>query len=107
MHPLTHQLATQRASSDGEARIVAHSGDLFIVTPTGEVWQVFDSEGPNGETRANPRDDVRVWARIFISGATGNPVRIYRFGIGESRSTSPIRLLLQLERAKTGDDRAA
>ena len=106
MHPLTHQLAVKRASLDGEARIVAHAGSLSIVNAAGETWHVFDAEGPTGELRACPLNDERIWARVFIN-ADGEARRIYRFGLTESRSTAPLALLGQLERAKAGDARAA
>lgn len=107
MHPITHQLAVKRASLDGEPRIVAHSGTISIVTPSGEVWQVFDSEGPGRQMRACPLSDDRVAARIFIRTDGDNSVRIYRFGLDESRSAGPRPLLAQLERALTGDDMVA
>lgn len=107
MHPLTHEIALKRASFDGEPRIVAHAGTISIVTPSGEIWQVFDSEGPGGEMRASPRSDPQVWARIFILAGRDNVARIYRFGISESRSTGAGQLLAQLMRAKAGDERAA
>ena len=106
MHPLTHELAVKRASLDGEPRIVAHAGTMSIVTPGGEIWQVFDSEGPNREMRACPLSDARVWARIFIR-AGDSAARIYRFGVAESRSTGAWTLLAQLERASVGDELAA
>ena len=107
MHPLTHQLAVNRAGLDGEPRIVAHSGTISIVTPTGEVWQVFDSEGPGGHMRACPLNDDRVAARIFVRTGADTKVRIYRFGVDELRSTAPRPLLSQLERAIAGDEMAA
>ena len=96
----------KRASADGEPRIVSHGTTISIVTPRGEVWRVFDSEGPDGDTRTMPRNDTAVWARIFV-GDDGVIVRIYRFGIGESRGVTARRLMEQLERAKLGDERAA
>jgi hypothetical protein len=54
-----------------------------------------------------PRNDSRVWARVFIGSEAGQPVRIYRFGVGESRSIVANRVLDQLERAKRGDECAA
>jgi hypothetical protein len=107
MHPVTRELAVKRASTDGEPRLVAQGKTIYIVTPRGEIWQVFDSEGPDGEMRAMPKNDMGVWARIFVGAEANSPVRIYRFGIGESRSPSARRLYEQLERAKLGDERAA
>lgn len=106
MHPLTHELAVKRASLDGEPRIVAHAGTIWIVTPQGAIWQVFDSEGPDGSMRAYPLSDDRVAARIFVRVDGADTVRMYRFGLGESRSTGAQPLARQLERAMTGDDLA-
>jgi hypothetical protein len=101
MHPLTRELAVKRASSDGQSRIVAQANSLFIVTPDGAVWQVFDADLLTGETHSTPRDYADVWARIFIGADEGQPVRIYRFGAGESRSTAAHRIYEQLERARS------
>ncbi len=103
MHPLTAEISVKRTSLDGEPRIIAHGGMTSIVTPSGEIWHVLDSEGPDGETHMSPVNDARVWARIFIDAATETQVRIYRFGAGESRSTLARTLFAQLERAKVGD----
>jgi hypothetical protein len=99
MHPLTQELATKRASLDGAPRIVAHEGTISVVTPNGQIWQVFDSEGPNGEMRPYPLSDDRVYARIFVRMDQEAEPRIYRFTPEESRSTSAVALQSQLERA--------
>lgn len=103
VHPLTHELAVKRANTDGEPRIVAHAGTLSIVTPGGEIWQVFDSDGPNKGMRPCPLSDDRVWARVFIRADDDTAARIYKFGPGESRSTGPWPLLAQLAYAKSGE----
>lgn len=100
MHPLTQELATKRASLDGEPRIVAHGGVISIVTPNGEIWQVFDLDSPNGEMRDYPLSDDRVYARIFVRMDAQSEPRIYRFASDESRSTGPVPLLTQLEGAR-------
>jgi hypothetical protein len=107
MHPQTRQLAVNQASADGEARIIADSGGMFLVTPGGDLWQVFDFEGQNGETRADPRNSPGVRARIFVGIETNATVRICRFDAGESRSTVPRSLLEQLERGIRQDEQAA
>ena len=94
------------ASLDGEPRIVSHGGTTSIVTPTGEIWHVLDSEGLDRETHMSPRNDTRVWARIFVQAEGEQTVRIYRFGLGESRLTTARALSQQLERARLGDARA-
>jgi hypothetical protein len=100
MHPLTQELATKRANLDGEPRIVAHGGVISIVTPTGEIWQVFDLDSPDGAMRDYPLSDDRVYARIFVRMDAQAEPRIYRFAAGESRSTGPVPLLMQLEGAR-------
>jgi hypothetical protein len=103
MHPVTHELAVQRANLDGEPRIVAQAGTLSIVTPRGEIWQVFDSDGPGKGMRSCPLSDDRVWARVFIRADDDSTARIYRFAAGESRSTAPWPLVAQLAFAKAGE----
>ena len=107
MHPQTRQLAVNHASADGEARIIADSGGMFLVTPRGDLWQVFDFEGSDGETHAEPSNSPGVRARIFVGIETNPAVRICRFEAGESRSTVPRNLLDQLERGSREDERAA
>jgi hypothetical protein len=106
MHPLTREISVKRTSLDGEPRIIAHGGMISIVTPSGEIWHVLDSEGPDGVTHMSPRNDAGIWARIFIEAETEERTCIYRFGIGESRSTIAQRVFAQLERAKGDDARA-
>jgi hypothetical protein len=107
MHPLTRELALRQACSDGNPRVVVDTRTMFIVTPEGEIWRIFDSQGTDGEPRVTPRNEPGIVARIFIKTGEERPYCIYRFGLGESRSTSPHRLFLQLERAKAGDAQAA
>ena len=106
MHPLTHHVAVSRSLADGAPRIIARQNVAYLVTPCGEVWQVFDTDGQDWVSGGVPRNDIAVLARIFVDVGPGT-VRIYRFGLGESRSITPWRMAEQLERAKMGDDRAA
>lgn len=109
MHPLTHHLAVARSRADGEPRIIAQQNSMYLVTPAGEVWQVFDTDGRGWPGGGRPRNDPAVVARIFVASEDGvaGVVRIYRFGVAESRFITVWRMLEQLERAKLGDDRAA
>jgi hypothetical protein len=92
--------------SDGMPRIIARQNSMYIVTPKGAVWQVFDADTREG-MGSIPRNDQDVLARIFVGTDEGSTVRIYRFGLGEARSVTAWRMLEQLERALLGDDRAA
>jgi hypothetical protein len=104
----THHLAVTHAMADGSPRLIARQTTMFIATPAGEVWQVFDSDAISWADGGLPRNDAEVVARIFVrAGSGGRTSRIYRFGIGESRSVTAWRMMEQLERAMIGDDRAA
>jgi hypothetical protein len=100
MHPLTGQLAAVMASTDAIPRLVRQFTALFLVTPQGDVWRIFDSDGPDNETRSAPTNEPHVWARIFIGSGVTPIVRVYRFLDGESRSISAGRLYEQLGSAK-------
>lgn len=92
--------------SDGMPRIIARQTSTFIVTPSGAVWQVLDADARSCIGGGVPRNDSEVVARIFVA-AEDRAVRIYRFGLRESRAVTAWHLLEQLERAMVGDDRAA
>jgi hypothetical protein len=96
MHALTGQLAAVMASTDAIPRLVRQFSALFLVTPQGDVWRIFDSEGPETETRSTPTNDPHIWARIFIGSGATPVVRVYRFRDGESRSVNAERLFEQL-----------
>jgi hypothetical protein len=93
--------------SDGMPRIIARQNSMYVVTPKGSVWQVLDADTRSCIGGGVPRNDPDVLARIFVGTEDGNPIRIYRFGIGESRAVTAWGILEQLERALRGDDRAA
>jgi hypothetical protein len=102
MHPITGQLAAVVASTDAVPRLVRQFTALFLVTPQGEVWRIFDSDEPSGETRFAPTNDPHVVSRIFIGSGPNPIVRVYRFLDGEARSISAERLHEQLAAAKPG-----
>src|SRR4051812_37974868 len=54
MHPLTGQLAAVVASTDAVPRLVRQFTALFLVTPQGDVWRIFDSDEVSGNTRFSP-----------------------------------------------------
>ena len=100
MHPLTGQLAAVMASTDAVPRLVRQFTALFLVTPQGDVWRIFDSDEPSGDTRFAPTNDPSVISRIFIGSGPNPIIKAYRFLEVESRSISAERLYEQLAAAK-------
>src|SRR5687768_15229397 len=96
MHPLTGQLAAVVASTDAVPRLVRQFTALFLVTPQGDVWRIFDSDDASGETRYAPSSDPRVRTRVFIGSGARPVVRVYTFQGAEPRSISADRLHEQL-----------
>ena len=100
MHAITGQLAAVMASTDAVPRLVRQFTALFLVTPQGDVWRIFDSAEPSGDTRFAPSNDPHVCSRVFIGSGSQPIIRVYRFLDGEARSISAERLLEQLGIAK-------
>lgn len=96
MHPLTGQLAAVVASTDAVPRLVRQFTALFLVTPGGEVWRVFDSDDAAGATRYAPTSDSSVQTRVFIGSGARPVVRVYAFNDEESRTISAEQLFKQL-----------
>jgi hypothetical protein len=92
--------------SDGVPRIIARPNSTYVVTPQGAVWQVLDADARSCIGGGTPRNDPDVLARIFVN-AEDRSIRIYRFGIGESRAVTSWGMHEQLVRAMIGDDQAA
>src|SRR5215211_3051325 len=61
----THHLAVTHAMADGMPRLIARQTAMFIATPTGEVWQVFDADATDWIGGGLPRNNPDVLARIF------------------------------------------
>ena len=104
MHPLTGQLAAVVASTDAVPRLVRQFTALFLVTPQGDVWRIFDSDEESGNTRFAPANDPKVVVRVFIGSGTQPVIKLYAFTEGESRSISAERLYEQLGAAKLEDN---
>lgn len=100
MHPLTGQLAAVMASTDAVPRLVRQFTALFLVTPQGDVWRVFDSDDVSGATRYAPSSDPKVCTRVFIGSGPRPDIRVYAFKTGEPRSIDAERLYDQLVSAK-------
>jgi hypothetical protein len=100
MHPITGQLAAVMASTDGVPRLVRQFTALFLVTPTGDVWRIFDSDDATGESRFSPSSDPAVRTRVFIGSGAQPAIRVYAFQQSEGRSIGAERLYDQLQAAK-------
>jgi hypothetical protein len=90
------------ASTDAVPRTVRQSSALFLVTPRGDVWRVFDSDDENGVNRVAPGSDPFVRARVFIGSGPTPVIRIYEFRIDEPRTAVAERLNAQLLEARPG-----
>ena len=100
MRPLAKQLAAVMASTDGIPHVIRQFSVLYLVTPTGDVWRVFDSDDEAHVTRFAATHDPNVSTRIFIGSGPHAKVRAYRFLNGEDRSVSAERLSEQLEESR-------
>jgi hypothetical protein len=101
MRPLANQLAAVMASTDGIPRVIRESSVLYLVTPAGDVWRVFDSDDETRVTRFAATHDPSVSSRIFIGGGPRAVVRVYRFLKSEDRSVCAERLYEQLKESRT------
>ena len=100
MHPVTGQLAAVMASTDAVPRLIRQFTALFLVTPRGDVWRVFDSDDLAGDRRYAPSSDPNVRTRVFIGSGARPPIRVYEFVGDEPRSIGAERLFEQLLAAK-------
>ncbi len=100
MSTLAKQLASVMASTDGIPRVIRQFSVLYLVTPEGDVWRVFDSEEDARVTRFAATHDPSVSTRIFIGSGPRAVVRVYRFLKTEDRSVSAERLFEQLEESR-------
>jgi hypothetical protein len=99
MHSLSGQLAAIMASTDAVPRLVRQFTALFLVTPQGDVWRVFDSDDATGETRYSPSSDPNVRTRVFLGSGDRPIIMVYGFNKDEPRSISAERLYEQLKLA--------
>jgi hypothetical protein len=96
MDTLAQQLAAALASTDGIPRVIRHFSILYLITPTGDIWRVFDSYDGTPASRVTAADDPNVNTRIFIGSGPYPVVRVYHFLEGDDRSVSAERLIEQL-----------
>jgi len=103
MDSLAKQLAILMASTDGIPRVIRQVNDVYLVTPAGEVWRVYDSGDDTGATRVPATADATVSHRVFVGNAPRSVVRVYRFLDTEDRSVSAERLLEQLGESRASE----
>jgi hypothetical protein len=84
------------ASAEAVPRLVRQLTTLFLVTPEGDVWRVYDSDEPSGAARFAPTSNPSVRSRVFVGSGPQPIARIYLFRDGEPRSTAADRLYEQL-----------
>jgi hypothetical protein len=96
MHPSFGQLAAIMASTDGVPRVVRQANALFLVSPQGAVWRIFDSDDAAGESRYVPGTNPFARTRIFVGAGAKPEVKIYAFRQDEPRSVGAERLHEQL-----------
>ena len=100
MNTMTEQLASIMASTDGVPRLVRQGPALYLVTPRGDVWRIFDSDDANGETRYSPSSETAAQTRIFIGSGARPLINAYTFDPGEPRMIGAERLHEQLLAAR-------
>ena len=96
MHPSLGQLAAIMASTDGVARVVRQANALFLVSPQGAVWRIFDSDDAAGESRYPPGTNPFARTRVFMGSGATPDVKVYAFRVEEPRSVGAERLHEQL-----------
>jgi hypothetical protein len=96
MDPTLAQLAAIMASTDGVPRVVRQANALFLVSPKGAVWRIFDSDDATGESRYAPGTNPFARSRVFMSSGATPAVKIYAFLVDEPRSVGAERLYEQL-----------
>ena len=94
-------LAAILASTDGVPRVVRQANALFLVSPTGEVWRIFDSDDAAGQSRYTPATNPFARTRVFVGSGAAPTVKIYAFRVDEPRSAAAERLHEQLLAAAT------
>jgi hypothetical protein len=93
------RLAAAMAREDGEPRILRQAAAVFLATPLGEVWRIFDCELADGNARRPPTSGSTAAARVFIGSEEQDVALIYRFADGEARSLTAEQLYEQLRAA--------
>jgi hypothetical protein len=96
MHPTLGQLAAIMASTDGVPRVVRQANAVFLVSPQGAVWRIFDSDDATGESRYPPGTNPFARSRVFMGSGPTPALKIYAFRVDEPRSVGAERLHEQL-----------
>jgi len=78
-------------------RVIQQFTAIFLVSQSGDVWRVYDSESPKGWGRRIPSKNPATRTRVFVGIGQPNGMRVYRFGAEEAREVSAQELQRQLD----------
>jgi hypothetical protein len=85
--------------NDKAPTLLRQFAGVFLVTPGGDVWRVFDAEGVRAERCVPPSTDDQAMVRVFVLPSNETTRRIYRFAPNDDRSVTSERLYEQLQKA--------
>ena len=81
-------------------RIVQQSKAIFLVTPEGRSWRVYDGLDDEGIGRTEPAEKSSAPARLFLESTAPFERRIHLFRSGEARSIDAKSLYAELKDSK-------
>lgn len=82
---------------DDSPRLIRQFTSIFLVSRAGELWQVYDTDAPDGADRQMPTPGSRLPHRLFVALATQEQVRVHTFREREPRDLDPSVLQAQLD----------
>jgi len=85
--------------SDVAPRVIQQFTSVFLVSRTGELWRVYDSDATDGTGRKMPSAGLTPRSRVFIAIAQTSEVRVRRFRADEAHGIRPDELQVQLDGA--------
>jgi len=80
-------------------RVIRQFTSIFLVSRTGELWRVYDSDTPDGIDREMPTPTSRRTCRVFVALATKEETRVFTFAERDSRDVDPLVLQAQLDKS--------
>lgn len=87
-------------TSDIAPRVIQQFTSVFLVSRTGELWRVYDSDAADGTGRNMPSAGLTPRSRVFVAIAQTSHVRLREFHPGEPHGIRPEDLQEQLDAAK-------